>query len=142
MRSRIYSSKFYPPEYFSLIISKPNDIFYDLEKSNAERIAHQKERKEIKKKIEDVQHVLVSYADSSETLSRQCKVSIVKVIGDGVRFESIPKEERVITEKISGTRRPKTTVFSVIYENGTKRDIEVLNGSYLFRFLMRQCRKL
>lgn len=142
MRSRIYSSKFYPPEYFSLIISAPNDIFYDLEKANAERVAYLKTREEIKKRIGNGQHFFIAHADSGEILSKQSKVSTVKLVNDSVKFEPISKDEGVNIEKVYATRRPKTTVFRVVYENGTRRDVEVLNGSYLFRLLMSQCRKI
>lgn len=141
MRSRIYSSKFYPPEYLSSIISTSNDIFDDLEKSNAERVAYQKVREEIKKSITNGQHICVAPTEPSEIIPKQSKVSIVKLIDDDARFEFIFQDENVTMETIYATRRPKTTIFSIIYENGAQRDVEVLNGSYLFRFLMSQRRK-
>lgn len=142
MRSRIYSSKFYPPEYLSLMIHTPNDIFYDLEKSNTERVAYLKARDEIKKRINSGQHIFAAFTDSSEILPGQSKVSTVKLMNDGVKFESILKDESEPIEKIYATRRRKTTIFSVVYDNGDRRDVEVLNGSYLFRLLMSQCRKI
>lgn len=141
MRSRIYSSKFYPPEYFSLIISAPNDIFYDLETSNSERVACLKARDEIKKRINSGQHVFATFTDSGEILPKQSKVSTVKLINDGTKFESILKDESEPIERIYTTRRRKTTIFSIVYDNGDRRDVEVMNGSYLFRLLMSQCRK-
>lgn len=142
MKSRIYSSKFYPTEYFSLIITAPNDIFYDLEKSNADRIAYQKARVESRQRMSNSQNFFIANNHLSKASTKQNKVASVKLIGDGSKFRTTIQGESESIKKISGTRRSKTTIFSLVYENGDKRNVEVFNGSNLFRFLMSQCRHI
>lgn len=142
MKSRIYSSRFYPPEYFSLIITAPNSIFYDLEKSNAERAINQIIRAGIRQRAGDGCLSIVNQASPDEVSHQQNKVVSVKIVGDGSKFESISRRESERIEKVSMGKSSRTTIFSLFYENGEKRTVEVLNGSYLFRVLINQCKKV
>lgn len=142
MKSRIYSSRFYPAEYFSLIITTSNNIFDDLEKSNAERVAHQKTKAEIKHLMTDEHYFAIRQIDSSKIHPQESKITSAMIVGDGARFRTVIQEEGEQNKRTSDIQRKKTTIFSLVYENGEKRNVEALNGSYLFRFLISKCRKV
>lgn len=139
MRSRIYSSRFYPVEIEILPTSLDSNIFVDLERANKNRIEQQRTKSEIKWKERNRQLIGVRVPLVN---SPKSEIVSVQLVGRGVCFESDQQITSIPNPGVSRNHKAKTSIFNLVYKNGATRQVEVLNGSQSFRFLLSQCKKI
>ena len=139
MRSRNYISKFYPVGAEKLDADSRSDVFVDLKRANESRVAQQQIKKELKQNGWDANRTLVITTPKNVT-NLEIKVARVKIIGIGINFES---QNNMQHQNFMPSRKSKaqTTIFHVMYKDGTKKKIEAFNGSQLFRLLLKYCKK-
>lgn len=65
------------------------------------------------------------------------KILMVDFIGEVINFNNIKKNYGTLSD----TNRFTTSIFSVTYDDGLQKNIEVINGSSFFNMLVSACKK-
>ena len=128
MRSRIYTSRFYPQEMVSLSSDCHHDLFTDLERASFDRV--ERDRIKSEQKNSDNIFVIEIHDDIGNNTNE-----IKRVIITGV-----PDNNDSSVQLCRLSKKKNRTRFRLFYENGDYRDVEATNGGSLYRFLIRQCR--
>lgn len=127
MRSRIYTSRFYPQEIVHFSADFQRDLFADLERSNSDRVERDRIKAEQK---ESNMSVIISGNFDIQTN----KIKRVVLLGIPSNNENEMQIRRLYKKK-------NRVRFRLFYENGEIRDVEATNSSYLYKYLIRQCRE-
>lgn len=150
MRSRIYTSRFYPQDIQHISSDAPHAFFDDLERANADRV--ERDRIKNEQKREKSHLTIIEDESTTNALAKKLKrVILIRLKSNNSSCnieensscnieEDINNNLKEIKASYSMRKKIHKTKFRIFYENGIHRDIDVTNGSYLYRLLIRNCK--